>query len=56
MLALAVSPICHLILHTAGRAASTLEMVFVFAACMWPVVLILLMERRRNKLLAGKSL
>lgn len=53
MLALAVSPICYLIFWTAGRAASTLEMVLVYAACMWPVVLILLMERRRNKLLTG---
>ena len=52
-LAVAVAPAGYLILRTTGRAATTLEFVFLMAACVWPVAVITLMENRRVKLLKG---
>ena len=55
VLALAVAPAGYLIFRTTGRAASSLEMILVFASCVWPVVVITLMENRRIKLLKGNE-
>lgn len=52
-LALAVAPAGYFIFRTTGRAATTLEMVFVFAACVWPVAFITLLERQRARKLKG---
>jgi len=54
VLALATAPTAYLIHRTMGRAASTLEMVLVLASAVWPVLLIVLIERRRRKLLRGQ--
>lgn len=55
VLALAAAPTAILIHRTTGRAATPVEMVFVFAAAVWPVLLILFMERQRRRLLRGAS-
>ena len=52
-LAVAVAPIAFLIHRTTGRAATPIEMTLVFASCAWPVVMVLLGEQRRRKLLNG---
>ena len=44
VLALAVAPAGYLIHRTTGRAAATLEFIFLMAACVWPVAVITLME------------
>ena len=53
ILALAAAPAAILIHRTTGRAATPVEMIFVFASATWPVLLILLVERQRRKLLKG---
>ena len=53
MLGLGIAPAAYMIRRTTGRAATTLEMVFVFASAAWPVLLVLLIERHRRKLLRG---
>lgn len=52
-LALAIGPIGWLIFRTTGRGATPMEMVLVYAACVWPVVLVLMIERHRTRLLKG---
>jgi hypothetical protein len=52
-LALAVAPIGYLIFRTTGRGATPAEMILVFAACGWPILVINLVERHRAKLLKG---
>ena len=52
-LALAVAPAGYFIFRTTARAATTLEMIFIYAACVWPVVLITLLERQRVRRLKG---
>lgn len=54
VLVLAIAPAAYLIDRTTGRAATTLEMVLVFASACWPVFLVLLIERRRRKRLRGQ--
>ena len=54
MLALAIAPAAYLIFRTTGRAATPIEVIFVFASCAWPVVVVNLVERRRRKLLTGR--
>jgi len=51
ILALAIAPAAILIHRTTGRAATPIEMIFVFASAAWPVLLVLLIERQRRKLL-----
>lgn len=51
VLALAVAPSAYMIYRTTSRAATTLEMIFVFASALWPVILILLVEKHRRNLL-----
>ncbi len=53
ILGLAIAPIGYFIFSTNGRGATSMEMIFVFAACVWPVVVINLVERHRTKLLKG---
>jgi hypothetical protein len=53
VLALFIAPAGYLILRTTGRAATPVEMVLVFASCVWPVVVVTLLEQRRRKLLRG---
>ena len=55
VLALAIAPSAYVIHRTTGRAATTFEMVLVFASALWPVLLIILLERQRRKLLRGQS-
>ena len=50
---IACAPAAFLIAHTHGRAATNVEMVFVFASAAWPVVLIILSERVRRRQLKG---
>ncbi len=50
---LAIAPAGMLIHRTTGRAATPMEVVLVFASAAWPVLLILLIERQRRKLLKG---
>ena len=52
-LALAIAPAAILIYRTSGRAATPVEMIFVFASAAWPVLLVILIERHRRKLLKG---
>jgi hypothetical protein len=48
-----VAPATYMIFRTQGRAATPLEMVFVFASAAWPVLVIIGLERyRKNKLKA----
>ena len=54
VLGLAIAPATCLIHRTTGRAATAFEMVLVFASALWPVLLIILLERHRRKLLVGK--
>ena len=54
VLALAIAPAAYVIHRTSGRAATNVEMVFVFASAGWPVLLVLLFERHRRKLLRGQ--
>jgi hypothetical protein len=54
VLALAIAPAAYLIHRTSGRAATTLEMVLVFASDAWPVLLVILIERQRRKLLRSR--
>jgi hypothetical protein len=51
MLAIAIAPIGYLISGTTGRAATSIEIMLVFASCAWPVVVVSLVERRRRRLL-----
>jgi hypothetical protein len=53
ILATAIAPIAYFIFRTTGRAATNIEMILVFASCVWPVVVVSLVERRHRKLLAG---
>ena len=53
-LALAIAPAGYLIFRTHGRAATTVEMILVFAGAAWPVGLIVFLERHRRKLLHGR--
>lgn len=53
VLSIAVAPITYFIFRTNHRAATDGEMVLVFASCVWPVVVVNLVERRRRKLLTG---
>ena len=53
VLAVAILPIAYLIFRTTGRAATSIEMILVFASCVWPIVVVSLVERRRRKLLTG---
>jgi hypothetical protein len=53
VLALAITPSAILIYRTTGRAATPVEMVFVFASAAWPVLLVIIIERQRRKLLRG---
>jgi hypothetical protein len=53
VLAIAIAPAAYFILRTTGRAATNVEMVLVFAACVWPVVVVNLVERRRRRILTG---
>ena len=53
LLALAIGPIGWLIFRTSGRSATPMEMILVYAACVWPVALVILIERRRTRLLKG---
>jgi len=55
MLALAIAPAAILIHRTMGRAATPVEMILVFASAVWPVLLILSIERQRRRLLRGPS-
>ncbi|HKW28631.1 MAG TPA: hypothetical protein VJT54_04800 [Verrucomicrobiae bacterium] len=54
VLAIAIAPVSYFIFRTTSRGATPLEMILVFAACAWPVVLVNLVERRRRKLLTGR--
>jgi len=54
VLALAIAPAAILIHRTSGRAATPVEMIFVFASAAWPVLLVILIERQRRKLLKGR--
>jgi hypothetical protein len=51
VLAVAIAPTAYLIYRTNHRAATSVEMIFVFAACLWAFVIITLVERHRRKLL-----
>lgn len=53
VLTVAIAPIAYLIFRTTGRAATNIEMILIFASCVWPVVVVNLVERRRRKLLTG---
>lgn len=53
ILVAAIGPIAYLIFRTQHRAATLLEMILVFASCVWPIVVVLLVERHRTKLLKG---
>lgn len=55
-LGFAVAPAAILIERTNGRAATSIEMVFLFASAAWPVVIILLIERHRRRLLKKMNL
>lgn len=54
MLAVAITPITYFIFRTTGRAATTFEMILVYASCIWPIVVVSLVERHRRTLLAGR--
>ena len=54
VLALAVAPAAYVIVRTTGRAATSVEMVLVFASAAWPVLLMLLIERKRRRLLRAR--
>jgi len=51
ILAAAIAPIVYLIFRTQHRAATSIEMILVFASCVWPVVVVNLVERHRCKIL-----
>lgn len=51
ILAAAIAPVAYLIFRTQHRAATAVEMILVFASCVWPIVVINLVERHRTKLL-----
>jgi hypothetical protein len=51
---LAVAPTAYLIARTEGRAATTVEMVLVFASILWCVGLIVFSEHLRKQRLQGK--
>jgi hypothetical protein len=53
VLALAIAPAAYMIHRTSGRAAPSVEIIFVFASALWPVLLILLLEKHRRNLLKG---
>jgi len=53
VLAIAILPISYSIFRTSGRGATTFEMILVYASCVWPVVVVNLVERHRRKLLTG---
>jgi hypothetical protein len=53
ILAIAIAPISYFIFRNTRRAATSIEMILVFASCVWPVVVVSLVERRRRKLLTG---
>jgi hypothetical protein len=55
VLILAIAPAAVMIERTTGRAATPAEMVLVFASAAWPVLLVILIERQRRKLLRGPS-
>jgi hypothetical protein len=52
-LIICVAPAAFMIARTHGRAATPLEMVFVFASAAWPVLVIIGLERYRKKKLRG---
>lgn len=54
-LAIATAPIAYFIFRTTGLAATSIEIVLVFASCVWPIVVVSLVERRRRKLLTATS-
>ncbi len=51
---LAVAPALYMIFRTSGRAATDMEMAFVFAACFWVVGVLVWSEKNRKKALEGK--
>lgn len=51
ILAIAIAPIAYFIFRTTDRSATNFEMILVFVSCVWPVVVISLVERRRRKVL-----
>jgi hypothetical protein len=51
VLAVAIAPGGYFIFRTQHRAATSIEMILVFASCMWPVVVINLVERHRRRIL-----
>ncbi len=53
VVAIAMAPIAYLILRTTGRGATDIEAVLMLVSCVWPVVVVILVERRRRKVLAG---
>ncbi len=55
VLAIAIAPIAYFIFRTTGRAATSIEIILVFASCVWPVVVVSLVERRRRALLTAGS-
>ena len=50
-LAISIAPIAYFIFRTQHRAATLIEMILVFASCIWPIVVISFVERHRSKLL-----
>ena len=54
VLVLAIAPSAYVIDRTSGRAATQAEMILVFASAVWPVLVVILLERQRRRLLSGK--
>ena len=54
VLAVATAPIGYFIFRNTGSGATPMEMIFVFAACVWRGLSVILVERRRTKLLTGR--
>jgi|SRR6185369_5583875 len=54
VLVVAIAPITYFIFNTSSEGGTVMEMVLVFAACAWPVVVVTLIEHRRRKLLLEK--
>lgn len=49
----AVAPVGYMIARIDGRAATAVEWIFLYASASWPVLLIVLCEKRRRNRLRG---
>ncbi len=49
-----VAPIGYMILRTDGRAATKFEFCIIVALCVWPTVLLAIIQKRRKRELNGR--